>query len=406
MSHVARAAAPQFSVPTAIAATQKDSPRVAPAFLLGVGSAAPAYSATQEQALEFMERVAAASLPPGEARAMGALLKRIYTRSAIKRRHSVLPDYVASSPQEFSFYPKNHALEPQPTTAARMAAFEREAPGLAIEAANAALASCGVSASQVTHLVISTCTGFFAPGLDTQLIERLGMSRHVQRTLLGFMGCYAGVSGIRVCREIAASQPGACVLQVAVELCSLHYQKDFEPDTLVANALFADGAAAAVYGGSSLRDQHSVSSVPALEVLRTATELHPGTSQEMSWRIGDTGFVMRLDAKVPQAVADACPGFVKRMLHGMPEAQSPDLRYAIHPGGRRIVEAAQQALGIEESQVAASLGVLRDYGNMSSATILFVLQRLMRKEPTNPHPIVALAFGPGLTTEGALLRPV
>ncbi len=275
---------------------------------------------------------------------------------------------------------------------------------LAALAAERALAAAGVAAGDVTHLVISTCTGFFAPGTDVLLLRRLGMATTTARTVLGFMGCYAGVSGIRTCDEIVRADGDAVVLQVAIELCSLHYQTDASPDTIVANAIFADGASAAVYGGEErFAERAGVGGAPVARVVGSHSDISADSLDKMSWRIGDTGFIMTLDAGIPAVLRDEAPGFVRALAKAGGVEREDIAGWAIHPGGRKIVESLQQTLELSDADVGSSYGVLRDYGNMSSATILFVLQRELARGLPAGSVVAALAFGPGLTMEGALL---
>ena len=260
-----------------------------------------------------------------------------------------------------------------------------------------ALRESGAEPSEVTHLVFTTCTGLFAPGPDILLIGRLGLAPHVHRAVLGFMGCYAGFSGLRMAGQILGAEPEAVVLQVCVELCSLHFQKQALPDFVVANSLFADGAGAAVYA----RPGRFKAGLADLVV--THCRVERDSLEHMSWRIGPTGFEMRLDREVPARLKSAAPGFVGELFDraGLKKGESA---WAIHPGGRKIVEEVQSSLGLTDPQVQSSLEVLSACGNMSSGTILFVLDRELRRAEAGA--VAALGFGPGLTMEGAVLsRP-
>lgn len=325
------------------------------------------------------------------------VVHRMAERSGIRSRHSVLEDYACADPDHFRFYPATWSLEPFPTTSQRLAVYEREAVPLALAAARRALDAAHVRPEQVTHLVLSTCTGFFAPGPDQALVTQLGLPADVKRTLIGFMGCYAGFNGLRAADDIVRAHPGAVVLQVAVELCTLHLQKDASTETLVSNLLFSDGAAAAVY-----REAEAGSTRPLARVLGTSSRITPETEDQMSWRIGDHGFVMRLSAEVPRHLQEGLPPFV-RDLTAQAGAEAGDVkRYAVHPGGRRVLEATQRALEVDAGALEASHAVLAEHGNMSSATILFVLERALEGAPGM---VAALGFGPGLTMEGALFEP-
>jgi predicted naringenin-chalcone synthase len=213
------------------------------------------------------------------------------------------------------------------------------------------------------------------------LIERLRLSPDVERTAIGFMGCYAGFAAMRTVDRIVRADPRAVVLSIAVELCSLHLQYD----TLIANLLFSDGAAACVW---SRRGDG-----PAIAAVRS--RVPPGTLERMSWRIGDHGFVMTLDDGVPAALGAEAPAFARAF------GGDRDPAYAVHPGGKKILDAVSRALALPSDALDTSRAVLRDFGNMSSAAIFFVLERELR---LSSRPVVALGFGPGLTMEGVLFE--
>jgi len=365
--------------------------------LYGMGTALPPHQAGQLEVKRFMASLAGATLTGRRRAVILGFLEKVYASSGITKRHSVLSDYTQNSPEGFGFYPANWALEPFPTTAARMGLYEKWSVDLAEAACRKALIESGAAPAEVTHLVFTTCTGLFAPGPDILLLGRLGLSPRVQRAVLGFMGCYAGFNGLRMAGQILAAEPEAVVLQVCVELCTLHFQKTALPDFIVANSLFGDGAAAAVYARPGRFDK-------GLGDLRaTHSRVANDTLDHMSWRIGPTGFEMRLDREVPAKLRAAAPGFVAELL-GKAGCAPDRSAWAIHPGGRKIVDEVQGALGLTDDQVRSSREVLSACGNMSSATILFVLDRELRRETAGV--VTALGFGPGLTMEGAVFtRP-
>jgi len=363
--------------------------------LFAVKTAVPPYRGTQEQAAQFMRRVLTASLPEANLpRALG-MVDKIYTSSGIHTRQSVVNDWLAEDPSQFTFFPANWQLEPFPSTAARMKVYEQASVDLAEQAARAAMIEAGIAPGEVTHLVISTCTGFFAPGPDILLLRRLGLRPTVSRAILGFMGCYAGFNGMRMADQIVRSDAGAVVLHVCIELCTLHFQKKATPDLLIANCLFSDGCSAAVFGAKGRR--------PALALLAASHSHVEGDSlDQMTWHIGDTGFEMRLSVQVPRTLEQQAAPFVESLLTRAGMTRQEVATWAVHPGGRKIVESLASALKLGEDDLAPSYGVLHDYGNMSSATIYFVLDRRLRDGGPS-GPVVALGFGPGLTMEGAVL---
>lgn len=316
-----------------------------------------------------------------------ALFRRMAARSGIEHRWSVLPRAPdGGSPVEpGGFYAGNRL----PSTGRRMALYAEAAPALAMDAIEALKEK--VSVEGVTHLVVASCTGFVAPGVDQIIAERLGLDPGVERTLVGFMGCYAAVAALRVAHHIARSEPEARVLVVTVELSTLHLIETCEIEPLLAMLQFADGAAAAI-----------VSAEPsALAIERFFATTLPDSRDLIRWTIGDEGFEMHLSGEVPGRIAGALhdADTRARILDGR---RADDLTWAVHAGGRSILDAVAGGLELPEDALAPSRSVLRRFGNMSSATLMFVLADLM--ERPQPSDGVALAFGPGLAAEGFAFR--
>ena len=322
---------------------------------------------------------AAARLADPRAR---ALFGRMAERAGIGHRWSVLPELPGGgSPiAPGGFY----AASPLPSTAARMALYAEHAPDLAIKAVRALEAEKG-PVGAISHLVVASCTGFTAPGLDQIVAARLGLGGGVERTLVGFMGCYAAVAALRLARHIVRSEPAARVLVLTVELSTLHLQEATEIEPLLAMLQFGDGAAAALVtaepGGLAIGDPFAATIEGSDDLIR--------------WAIGDQGFAMHLSGEVPARIAAAlAEGPLRARLLG----SAPVDAWAVHAGGRSILDAVERALGLEADAVAASRAVLARYGNMSSATLMFVLAAMLRgPAPANG---IALAFGPGLAAEG------
>jgi predicted naringenin-chalcone synthase len=337
----------------------------------------------------------------------------LYRRSGIARRHSCLEDY-GRDPAAFTFYPRDWQ-GPLPSTAARMAAYRDAALPLARTAAARALARRpGLAPQAVTHLIVTSCTGFYAPGLDVDLTAALGLSPQVARTLVGFQGCHAGVSSLRLADAICRGNPAAVALVVCVELCTLHFQIEPSDDNLLANSLFADGAAAAVVAAEPAAERARASRGDwrdggvRFAIERAGSWLAAGTEREMAWTIGDRGFEMGLSALVPRLLGVEVGRFLEGALE-MPAASCGGLDFAaVHPGGPAILAQVERALAFPPPLLAASRQVLAEYGNMSSPTILFVLERIAaaRAAAADAAPAargIALAFGPGLTLEAAAL---
>ena len=369
--------------------------------LHAVGTALPTHRYPQDQIRAVMERW----LRPD--RRMGKLLDRVYAQSAIEARYSVVGDFRDDGGQgeEDALFLDPDGAFRSPSTGERNARYAREVGPLAVEAARAAFARTrALAAGDVTHLVTVSCTGFATPGVDLHLVDELGLAAGVERTHVGFMGCFAAFPALRLARAFVALDPEAVVLVVCVELCTLHLQPRADVDSVLSGAVFADGAAAAIVSGRA-----PAGDVRPLRLEATSTAVARDGVDAMAWTIGDHGFDMTLTAYVPRVLEAEAATAIAPLLRrgGVDVADVP--WWAVHPGGRAIVDKVAGALALPEDAVAASRGVLRDFGNMSSATVLFVLERLM--DPRRPGPavgdaVVALAFGPGLTVDGALFRAV
>lgn len=352
-----------------------------PAYIRALGTALPPWQIAQSDIVEFMIR--AHSLEGEAARR----LRILYRASGIQQRYSVLRDYTGVP----DFFSDRDDLQPFPGTAARMKRYEQTALPLAAKAIRSATLA-DQSWDSVTHLVTVSCTGMYAPGLGIDLIRELGLPPSVKRTAINFMGCYGAVIGLRTAADICKAHPGANVLVVSVELCTLHIQQATDQDTLLAQALFADGAAAAW-----------VSDKPgpglSLQLDSFATDLTLAGYDEMAWHIRDYGFTMRLSAAVPALLRSGMQELADRLLQQQNWDREPI--WAIHPGGKRILQVAAEVLGISGKQLEASYVVMKRQGNMSSATLLFVLAHIWEKLlPADVgRPLIGLAFGPGLTME-------
>lgn len=307
-----------------------------------------------------------------------ALFRRMATRSGIDKRWSVLaPADQGDQISTGGFYGREAA----PSTAERMRVYAETAPGLCVEAARKLRSLEGV-----THLVLASCTGFIAPGIDQIVARALGLSDRVERTLVGFMGCYAAVVALRTAHHIVRSQPDARVLVLSVELCTLHLQPVSNLERILAMMLFGDGAAAAIV---SARPEGLAYGDPFSFAL-------PDSAAMITWTIADTGFEMELAGAVPARIGDAATDPALKAEIG--DIAAVDC-WAVHAGGRTVLDAVERGFGLDSAALMASRDVLHDYGNMSSATLLFVLARLL----TRDRPIangVAIAFGPGLVAEG------
>ena len=341
------------------------------AYLNEIGTAVPASECQQH----FLDSLPSWISDP----ALVDKLRAIAKRSGIEGRHTVL-DHVVGPSGSGAFYEIGNF----PGTGRRMEIYRETAPALAVQAVRA-LEARGVKLNSISHLVITSCTGFYAPGLDVDLIRLLGLRRNVCRTLLGFMGCYAGITALRTANDIVRADPEARVLVINLELCTLHLQQDAPIDRLVASLLFSDGCAASL-----------VSARPVgFRLDSFASHLSLEDADKMQWLIEDQGFAMRLDADIPDRIRD----YLSRHMEGFDRALgNPKSLWAIHPGGRAILDAVRSAFSLTPEQIAPARRVLARYGNMSSASIMFVFEELLRHTPQNEsRPGAAVAFGPGLT---------
>ncbi len=362
-----------------------------------IATAVPPFAYHQDYAAECMQRWV-------RGRAMQRMVRQVYRQSGIARRYSVLPDFQPdAAPLLFGEASDGALIEP--TTGQRNACYQQTYPALVREAARGVFAATPwIAPGEVTHVITVSCTGFCNPGPDLLVIEACGLAPNVERYHLGFMGCYAAFPALRMADQFCRAHPGAVVLVVCVELCSLHLQIKPTPDALLANALFADGAAAVLIANRPLPPSRT-----GLDLDHFASRVIPDSADAMAWTIGDRGFDMTLSGYVPRILGLHAPTLLEEILASSP-ARSKDIAgWAIHPGGKAILNtlATQMGWSPQDPTLALAHRVLRDYGNMSSATILFVLRDLIHTPTVPPDALLgALAFGPGLTVEFARLRLV
>jgi predicted naringenin-chalcone synthase len=355
--------------------------------IYGTGCRAPHHAVNQRTMAEVAVRLCCDSTRQER------LARALYGRSGIKTRGSVLLDETDGQPKHEFYRLREDSKDRGPDTALRMGRFERHAGNLAAGAVEAALEQAGLRPGEITHLITVTCTGFHAPGLDFDLIQRFGLSTSVARTQIGFMGCQAVLNALRVANAVASSDREARVLIASVELCSLHFRYGWDPDAVLSNAIFADGAGAIVGGRPR--------SAPAEWILvDSAGRMLPDSAEAMTWRIGSHGFDMTLSRRIPELIERHLPGWLEEWLQSRGFSPADVKSWAVHPGGTRILKAARESLGLPPEATEVSRLVLERHGNMSSATLVFILRELMRSG--SELPCVALGFGPGLTIEGAL----
>lgn len=354
-------------------------------YIVSIGTANPGEFIPQEKISEFM------NLAHGLDQFEGRKLNYIYRKTGIQGRYSALEDFKFTEPEKFSFFPKNKALDPFPSTKERMKIFQQIAPGLAKKAIQKCLEKTTTPVLEITHLILVSCTGMYAPGVELQIIHDLGLKETVERYTVHFMGCYAAFNALKLADRICDSDQKAKVLIVSVELCTIHFQKEYNEDNLLSNSVFADGAAAVL-----------VSKEPnGIKIKDYQSHICKDGENDMAWHIGDFGFEMKLSKYIPGLLERGIEFLKERLEERFNLSEIKN--FAIHPGGKQILKKVEQVLGIYPEQNRHAHEILRRFGNMSSATILFILSALMDDKAMKGE-VLAMGFGPGLTLETLLVE--
>jgi predicted naringenin-chalcone synthase len=351
--------------------------------IMGIGTALPPYRMVQS---DTARRLADALQDrPDSAR----WARRLFKQCGVDTRYTCEPDLLEEA-GICRYFPRG-LTENAPTTAERMAVYKRESVPLALSAARQALADSRVDVSDITHLITVSCTGQFLPGLDTILLRELELNESVVRLPLTFIGCAAGLKAVGLAKQLVTGQPQAKALIVCVELCTLHIQPSGDRDALFGASFFGDGASSCVIGTAGA--EHG----PLFRLGASRSVLLPGGTEEMVWEVGNYGFDLYLSPHIPKLIAKWVPSELERLCG----EEQPQL-WAVHPGGKGIIETLQAEYKLTDAQIAPSLDVLRRIGNVSSATILFVLLEMrsqLQRQSSGQSSGLALAFGPGLTIE-------
>ncbi|TVP57818.1 MAG: type III polyketide synthase [Gemmatimonadales bacterium] len=395
-----------------------------PVYLHALETSVPDSSYSQEWACELMQRHCS------ERKGVRRIIRSIYRNSGIETRHSVIDDFDEDA-QSPLFFADPETLLPTPGTHTRNEVYTREAKRHFEALARGLVEKTpGVQPSDVTHVITVSCTGFFAPGPDYHVVRALGLSGSTQRYHLGFMGCYAAFQGLRMAEAFCRNDPRAVVLVLCVELCTLHLRFTENTDDLIAGAVFADGGAGALVSArapdasahasaqasaqasdhaSDHASAHAPDHAPArgrvLEFGSFHTDLTEEGEEDMAWTIGDDGFRMKLSTYVPQIIESNLEPVVGALLERAGVRADEIPWWGIHPGGRAILDRVEESMALRPEALEASREVLRRYGNMSSATVLFVLKQILESgDLQRDDPVLAMAFGPGLTIETGLFR--
>lgn len=355
--------------------------------IISIGTAVPAYQHQQDHILDFMQRVYA----PDERNRRK--LKFLYRKGGISTRYSVVPDYSLPA-QQWEFYSPTENLEPFPSLEKRMQWFQRHAALLSKQAIDQCLEKA--PAITITHLITVSCTGMSAPGLDLELMELLQLPATINRSSINFMGCYAAIHAMKVADAYCKADKNAVVLIVCTELCTLHFQKEATIDNITSSMLFSDGAAALLVSGNQEHEGVSINHFYSTVALKGKSD--------MAWQLSSKGFLMTLGGYVADLIEEDFNGLVHNALTNAGLTQEAITHWCIHPGGKKIIEAVHKSLGFTNGQLQPCYEILKDYGNMSSPTVLFVLQKIIEAlDHKQENKIFGAAFGPGLTMETFIL---
>lgn len=359
-----------------------------PAYIHDIAVCVPEFFNHQRNIRELMKKHLAKD------RRTSAIIHRIYAHSGIQKRHSVLEDFSEKGTDGLFF---NGTIKANPGTASRSKIYEEQAKILFCNTAKALLhQNPHISKESITHLITVSCTGFFAPGPDFEIVKSLGLNADIQRFHIGFMGCCAAFPALKMAEAFCVANSDACVLIICGELCTLHFQNKTEIDNLLSASVFADGAAGVLVSGRPSRKKH-------LKIEKLTTLLAQTGESDMTWKIGDTGFDMTLSTYVPDIIKNNLADVIQPFYDEFDVEKDNIDFWAIHPGGRAILDKIEHSLNLEPDQLAASRKTLAEYGNMSSATVLFVLKEVFGQQARPGQRIMAMAFGPGLTIESGLL---
>lgn len=349
------------------------------AAILSLAAVAPTLSVPQSEIAEALIRQMPISSIQAEK------LKKVFLQSGVEKRHLAFEHFREGKLTGIYSEPFPHVL---PGTKERNRLYMKGAPVLALQSAREALTKWGRPANEITHVISISCTGFMAPGIEFILLEPLGISKSVHRTGINFMGCFGAFQGLNAAKAFCSENRKNRVLVVCTELCSLHFQGEITPETIISNCLFADGSAAVVMGSEPHHDEH-----PLWYVEKCASIAMEDSMEEMTWEPGNDGYIMRLSSRVPIQLKESVASFVESLT------QDKDIDWLIHPGGKAILKGIEEALNVRADH---SWEVMRQFGNMSSATFLFVLEKALQANKIKDKG-VGLAFGPGLSMEGVLL---
>jgi predicted naringenin-chalcone synthase len=346
----------------------------------------PANGHTQDDLFKFADKVYCRDATESRK------LKFLYRQSGIEKRYSVLADYNLPA-AERTFFSRRDDLEPFPSLEQRMACYNETSVDLSVECISKCIQG-KIEPSEITHLVTVSCTGMSAPGLDLQVMQAMELSPTLQRTSVNFMGCYAAIHGMKLAQGFCAAMPSAKVVVVCTELCTLHFQKEVTQNNMMSSLLFSDGCAAMLVQND---DQ-----LKGFNLDHFFSHVAFKGKNDMAWELSGKGFLMTLSGYVPELIKADFNELITHALAAAGKQKTDVTHWCMHPGGKKILEVIAESLALEKDDLSHSYDVLREFGNMSSASIVFVLQRIMQQledEGADTALVLGAAFGPGLTME-------
>jgi predicted naringenin-chalcone synthase len=379
--------------------------RLEPATIISIATGIPDGVIDQDVAAGVVQRL-------GITKRWNKVLPKLYQKSGVRRRSSVLlgPDHLEPDLRQSFYTPPSETAPYGPTTAQRMEVYAQHAGPLISKTSQLSIERAGIAPSRITHVVTVSCTGFVAPGLDHALIQAHELRETVQRVHVGFMGCHAMVNGLRVAQSICQADGDAVVLVSSVELCSIHQQYSEDPEQIVANSLFSDGSASAIV--VPYRQALAMPQVdPSWRMVSSLSLKVPDSADLMTWKIGDHGFQMTLSSQVPKRIEEELRAPLETWLGTLGVSTKEVKQWVVHPGGPRILDAVEEAMGLGSESLSASRETLANYGNMSSPTIVFIMEEILKRSESEGLPRekglwLVLGFGPGLHAEAMLLERV
>jgi predicted naringenin-chalcone synthase len=342
---------------------------------------------TQDEFRDFIKKYV---LDPND-RLTRMIVQRLYSNSGIETRQSFLREVYRHLDDGYNlFYDQDNDVTKTPTTRERNEVYQIEARKAVQTVAERIVTKNGWNPDEITHVITVSCTGFYSPGPDMDVVNHLGLKRTTAKYHLGFMGCHAVYPAFQLAQQICEANPNAKVIVVSIEMCTLHLKFDTSVDSILSASLFADGAAAALISAEKPQTEHFYE----MHTLKTISA--PVGTKDLLWNVGDTGFDIVLSTEVPKIIGKHIPELIQDLFSEIPITPDEVDVWALHPGGRAIVDEFQKAMNVVPEKITYSREVLRKYGNMSSATILFVMKEWLGNAKGN---VVGVTFGPGLTVE-------